>query len=125
MRLGQQYVEWLNQTFDKGGDLARLFAAYNGGPGWLSRWLESTPPSADPLMLMESLPRYETRDYVERVLSHMALCRKRFGQMPFELASLASGQPAIYRQQDRDLRTNAAQSASVSISGNASLSEMR
>jgi soluble lytic murein transglycosylase-like protein len=125
LRLGQQYIEWLNETFGKGGDLARLFAAYNGGPGWLSRWMESTPPTNDPLMLLESLPRYETRDYVERVLSHMALCRKRFGQTAFEMASLASGQPAIYRAQDRDLRANAAQSSAVSISGSAALIEMR
>jgi soluble lytic murein transglycosylase-like protein len=125
MRLGQQYVQWLNDTFDKGGDLARLFAAYNGGPGWLSRWLESAPPTSDPLMLMESLPRYETRDYVERVLSHMALCRKRFGQTPFEMASLASGQPATYRAQDRLVARNAAQSATASMSGSAALVEMR
>jgi soluble lytic murein transglycosylase len=118
LRLGQDYVEWLDETFAKGGDLARIFAAYNGGPGWLSRWLAASPPGEDPLMLIETLPRYETRDYVERVLSHMALCRKRFAQTPFEFASLASGQPAVYRAQDAETRTRTVrrQSAAVSTS---------
>lgn len=125
LRLGQEYVAWLNETFDKGGDLTRIFAAYNGGPGWLSRWLASTPPSSDPLMLLETMPRYETRDYVERVLSHMALCRKRFQQIPFELASLASGLPAIYNPQDAGARVAARQSAGVSISASAAARENR
>ncbi len=125
LRLGQEYVAWLNETFDKGGDLARIFAAYNGGPGWLSRWLAATPPSNDPLMLLETMPRYETRDYVERVLSHMALCRKRFQQIPFEIASLASGLPAIYTPQDSRIRAAASQSAGVSMSANAVARENR
>lgn len=127
LRLGQQYVEWLDETFSKGGDLARIFAAYNGGPGWLSRWLAASPPGNDPLMVLEIMPRYETRDYVERVLSHMALCRKRFGQAPFEMASLASGLPAIYQPQDRAVRARvaASQSSGVSISASGALNEMR
>jgi soluble lytic murein transglycosylase-like protein len=101
MRLGQQYVEWLDANFDKGGDLARIFAAYNGGPGWLSRWEASYPRTDDPLLWMESLPRTESRDYAERVLSHFALCRKRFGQPVPEFAALANGMPAVYRPLDR------------------------
>lgn len=126
LRLGQQYIEWLDDTFEKGGDLSRIFAAYNGGPGWLSRWMASNPPTNDPLMTLETLPRYETRDYVERVLSHMALCRKRLSQHPLEMASLASGQPAIYTPQDAEIRarTAARQSAGVSTSGNGAAVEM-
>jgi soluble lytic murein transglycosylase-like protein len=101
MRLGQAYLEWLMQQVARDGDLGKLFAAYNGGPGWLGRHLAANPDQRDPLMLMESLPRTESRDYAERVLSHMGLCRKRLGQDSAEFLELASGKPATYVRLDR------------------------
>ena len=101
MRLGQDYVEWLIANFHQDGDLTRIFAAYNGGPGWLDRWLATQPPFEDPLALLESLPRQESRIYAERVLSHMALCRWVYGQEPVEIQALASGRPALYVALDR------------------------
>ncbi|MGE3142989.1 MAG: lytic transglycosylase domain-containing protein, partial [Hyphomonadaceae bacterium] len=100
MRLGQQYVLWLMDQFHRDGDLARVFAAYNGGPGWLQRWLQATGETNDPLLLLETLPRQESRDYAERVLSHMAICRRKFGQPIPELESLAAGRPAFYQALD-------------------------
>lgn len=100
MRLGQDYVQWLMTEFHNDGDLGRVFAAYNGGPGWLSRWLATQPPDIDPLLLLEMLPRAESRDYAERALSHMALCRRRYGQPPVELDRIAAGGPAIYAPLD-------------------------
>jgi soluble lytic murein transglycosylase len=108
MRLGQSYVQWLMQQFHNDGDLGRVFAAYNGGPGWLSRWLATQPSDIDPLLLLEMLPRAESRDYAERALSHMALCRKRYGQPTPELDMLASGRPAIYTPLDAHTRVIAA-----------------
>ncbi|MBU6406704.1 MAG: transglycosylase SLT domain-containing protein [Alphaproteobacteria bacterium] len=101
MRLGQAYVEWLIANFHQDGDLTRIFAAYNGGPGWLDRWLATQAAFEDPLALLESLPRQESRIYAERVLSHMALCRWVYGQEPVEIQSLASGRPALYVALDR------------------------
>ncbi|MBI1252303.1 MAG: transglycosylase SLT domain-containing protein [Alphaproteobacteria bacterium] len=100
MRLGQAYVGWLIEQFHQDGDLGKVFAAYNGGPGWLQRWMSATPEDGDPLMLLESLPRAESRDYAERVLSHMGLCRKRFSQPTPEIDDLASGRPARYQALD-------------------------
>ncbi len=108
MRLGQSYVRWLMTEFHNDGDLGRVFAAYNGGPGWLSRWLATQPADIDPLLLLEMLPRAESRDYAERALSHMALCRKRYGQPTPELDRLASGLPAIYAPLDGVTNTLAA-----------------
>lgn len=108
MRLGQNYIQWLMTQFHSDGDLGRVFAAYNGGPGWLSRWLATQPADIDPLLLLETLPRAESRDYAERALSHMALCRKRYGQPTPELDRLAAGQPAIYTPLDRGVSTLAA-----------------
>lgn len=103
MRLGQQYIEWLVTNFHNGGDLARIFAAYNGGPGWLARWEASYPRTDDPLLWLESIPRAESRDYAERVMSHVALCRKRYGQPPVEIMAMASGHAPIYRPMDAQI----------------------
>lgn len=100
MRLGQDYVQWLMTEFHNDGDLGQVFAAYNGGPGWLSRWLATQSTDLDPLLLLEMLPRAESRDYAERALSHMALCRRRYGQPPIELDRVAAGGPAIYSPLD-------------------------
>lgn len=101
MRLGQSYIEWLMTEFHNDGDLGRVFAAYNGGPGWLSRWLATQPADIDPLLLLETMPRAESRDYAERALSHMALCRKSYGQPTPEMDRLAAGGPALYAPLDR------------------------
>jgi soluble lytic murein transglycosylase-like protein len=100
MRLGQDYLQWLMTEFHNDGDLGRVFAAYNGGPGWLSRWLATQPADLDPLLVLEMMPRAESRDYAERSLSHMALCRKRYGQPTPELDRLAAGEPALYTPLD-------------------------
>ncbi|MES1201016.1 MAG: lytic transglycosylase domain-containing protein [Pseudomonadota bacterium] len=100
MSLGQAYVRWLIDQFHSDGDLGRVFAAYNGGPGWLQRWLAVQPDTSDPLLVMETLSRADSRDYAERVLSHMSLCRKSFGQPTPELDALAAGRPALYQPLD-------------------------
>jgi soluble lytic murein transglycosylase-like protein len=101
LRLGQTYLEFLQRQSAPDGDLVKLFAAYNGGPGWLSRWLATQPSLTDPLQILEALPRTESRDYAERVISYMALCRKRFGQEPVEMDRLAAGAVARYTPLDR------------------------
>ena len=48
-----------------------MVAAYNGGPGNLSKWQRRIfKTTKDPLMFIESMPSRETRDFVERVLSN-------------------------------------------------------
>lgn len=105
MRLGQAYVEELAPMMSPPGDLAKVFAAYNGGPGWLGRWLATFPEAhGDPLLMLEALPREEPRTYAERVLAYMALCRKRAGQPAREMDALASGRAPIYVPMDRPAR---------------------
>jgi soluble lytic murein transglycosylase-like protein len=101
LRLGQSYLEWLMRQAAPDGDLVKLFAAYNGGPGWLTRWLATQPDLKDPLMMLEMLPRAESRDYAERVVANVGLCRKRFDQEATEFDELASGLPARYVQMDK------------------------
>jgi soluble lytic murein transglycosylase-like protein/cellobiose-specific phosphotransferase system component IIA len=100
LRLGQAYIEWLKPRVSPNGDLAKVFAAYNGGPGWLSRWLASYGDDGDHLMTLEALPRAESRIYAERVLAFVALCRKKFGQPAREMEALAQGMAPVYQAQE-------------------------
>ena len=98
--LGQKYVLYLLENEDINGDILRLAAAYNGGPGNLRKWLQKSKRLGfgydDPLMFIESIPLRETRNFVERVLAGMWLYRERFGQQAPSLDALAEGKPPIY-----------------------------
>lgn len=93
MTLGQDYLEWLLERPSVNGDLLRLAAAYNGGVGWLGRWIDGFALAADPQITLEALPRPETRLYAERVLAFFGLCRSKAGVPAPELDALASGRP--------------------------------
>lgn len=53
-------------------------AAYNAGPNALERWLDSRP-QGEAAIWVETLPYYETRDYIPRVLAFTTLYEWRFG----------------------------------------------
>ncbi|MET0546850.1 MAG: transglycosylase SLT domain-containing protein [Caulobacterales bacterium] len=94
MKLGQDYVEHL---FDEvSPDLVRVLAAYNMGPGALKRWLASVGDFNDPLLLIESIPKDETRNYVKRVLANMWLYEARYGQPSPTLEAMAAGKAPYY-----------------------------
>ena len=46
-----------------GGNLLRLLASYNAGPGSLARWAASMRDDGDPLLFIEAIPIDETRAY--------------------------------------------------------------
>jgi soluble lytic murein transglycosylase len=100
LSLGQQYVHHLLDTV-AGGDLVRMAAGYNGGPGNVARWDGGGANGADPLLWIASIPLHETRDYVERVLANYWLYRIRLGQKNPSLDQLAANQWPRYAVQDR------------------------
>lgn len=100
MALGQQYVEYLNDMDYTEANLLMLLAAYNGGPGSLLKWRKDTRYDQDPLLFIESISFYETRDYIERVMAYLWLYRKRLGQPQPTLAALAAGAWPILEQMD-------------------------
>ena len=89
LRVGQDHFAWL---MDKlvGYDLLSAIAAYNCGPAPVMK-LQKTLGLDDSLMLIESLPAPETRDYVEHVAVAYWTYRRLFtGESP-TLDALASG----------------------------------
>lgn len=88
--LGDRYLGWLLERPTIDNDLLRAIAAYNGGPGWLQRWLTHFAAAQDPWLVLESLPRPETRAYTARVFAFYVLCRHRNAEPAPELDLLAS-----------------------------------
>ncbi|MFM7692176.1 MAG: transglycosylase SLT domain-containing protein, partial [Alphaproteobacteria bacterium] len=70
LELGQRYLHYLARSEAVGGDLIRLLAAYNAGPGNLARWLPAVRHRGDALLFIEAIPFDETRIHVQRVLAY-------------------------------------------------------
>ena len=72
-------------------------AAYNAGPGALERWL-GTRPQGEAAVWVETLPYYETRDYIPRVLAFTTLYAWRMGgevpRISNRMPHLKTGKPA-------------------------------
>lgn len=91
LRVGQDYFAWLMQRGLNDNDLLRGVAAYNGGPGLVGKALAQLGPDCDSLLLIETLPAQETRNYVERVTAAYWTYRRLFGVPSGTLDALASG----------------------------------
>ncbi|MEC8744625.1 MAG: lytic transglycosylase domain-containing protein, partial [Pseudomonadota bacterium] len=68
LHLGQKYIGHLLAEPHINGDLVRMLAAYNGGPGNLNNWLRNLDLKDDSFLLIESIPARETRNYIKGVL---------------------------------------------------------
>jgi soluble lytic murein transglycosylase len=94
--LGQRYLtELLSQL---NGNLIELAAAYNAGPGSLTRWMGSRAATLDdPLLFIESLPAPETRNYIKHVLTYYWLYSRRSGEDAPTLDTTAAGRWPTYQ----------------------------
>lgn len=100
MKLGQDYLNMLAGNL-VGDDMLMVVAAYNGGPGAVTKTMDRVGWGADPLMLIESLPAKETRDYVEKVMAGYWIYRRQFGQQTPSLDALATGVKRVSINYDR------------------------
>lgn len=102
MSLGQKYIAHLIDNDMIKGDMLLVAAAYNGGPGNLSRWRRRAARDRflDPLLFIESIPSRETRIFIERVLSNLWIYRRRLGQDAPSLDALAAGETPFYKSLD-------------------------
>lgn len=109
--LGQQYIEYLLGTQYVEDNLLMALAAYNGGPGSLLSWRREVDFGVDPLLFIESISFYETRNYIERVMANLWLYRMRLGQPTPSLDTLASGAWPTLNYLDSDETPDAMQRA--------------
>ena len=89
--LGQRYLLMLAQYDLVGGDLIRLLASYNSGPGSLGKWIGGVHHNGDPLLFMESVPNDETRSYIPRALAYTWLYAAELHLPSPSLDELAAG----------------------------------
>ncbi len=92
LELGQRYLMMLAQYDLIGGDLIRLLAGYNSGPGSLGKWVGAIRHNGDPLLFIESVPNDETRTYIPRALAYTWLYAAKLKLPTPSLRDLAAGQ---------------------------------
>jgi soluble lytic murein transglycosylase-like protein len=91
LALGQRYIAYLAQHEAVGGNLLRLLASYNSGPGSFGRWGPNMVDQGDPLLFIESIPVDETRAFVPRVLTYTWIYAARMHLPTPSLDELAAG----------------------------------
>ena len=91
LELAQRYMLTLTRHEAVEGDLLRLLAAYNAGPGNVARWQQAGRRRTDPLLFVESIPIEETRHYVQRVLAYSWIYASRLRLPVASLDALARG----------------------------------
>ena len=101
LSVGQKYIAQLLERLD--GNLLELGGAYNAGPGAVDRWLDTKGGKDDPLLFVESIPVFETRSYVKRLMVYHWLYRRRFNEDSPSLDQTARGNWPIYNPASRAL----------------------
>jgi soluble lytic murein transglycosylase-like protein len=92
---GQKYIVQLLDRLN--GSLLELGGAYNAGPGAVDRWITTKAGREDPLLFVESIPVFETRSYVKRLMLYHWLYQRRFDEAAHSLDQTARGAWPVYR----------------------------
>jgi soluble lytic murein transglycosylase len=95
IQLGKTYLRQLASSSITGGNLLKVVASYNGGPGNVRSWVGSLPEN-DPLLYIESIPLTETRDYVETVMKNFWMYQLQMGDPTPTLDTIAAGTMPIF-----------------------------
>jgi soluble lytic murein transglycosylase-like protein len=91
LELGQRYVKYLAARAAVDGDLIRLLASYNSGPGNFARWGAAIRDRDDPLLFIEAIPVAETRLFVQHVLTYTWIYAERLRLPSPSLDEMAAG----------------------------------
>ena len=94
-RLGQAYVNRVLALPEINGDLLRVAASYNAGPGPMMAAVRKLGPDADPLLLIETIDVPQARDYVEKVVAAYWIYQRMNGRPLNTLDAVASGAPLV------------------------------
>ena len=90
--IGSKYIKFLFSLPIVNNDLMWMLASYNAGPGNFQKWTKNRNYKyKDTLLMLESLPARETRNYIKLVLTNLWVYKIRFNQDNTVLLSLASG----------------------------------
>lgn len=93
VRLGQKYIQYLQQQPYIGNNLIYVLAAYNAGPGALEQWKKRA--SKDPIRFINSIPYEETREYVKKVMTNYWVYRAKLGKKDHTMTQIIEGKMPI------------------------------
>ena len=79
LAFGQRNLEMLRDHPATGGALPKIIAAYNAGLTPVTRWNGEIRDQGDPLLYMESIPYWETREYVAIVTRNYWMYERQAG----------------------------------------------
>ena len=97
IQIGSRYMKFLLDLPIINQDLMWMLASYNAGPGNFKKWTANkTYKDNDNLLMLESLPARETRNYIKLVLTNLWIYKIRFNQNNNILSDLASGKSAKF-----------------------------
>lgn len=94
-RLGQAYINRVLAMPAIDGDLLRVAASYNAGPGPMVAAVRKLGPDADPLLLIETIDVPQARDYVEKVVAAYWIYQRMNGLPLNTLDAVAGGATRI------------------------------
>lgn len=94
-RLGQAYVNRVLALPAINGDLLRVAASYNAGPGPMVTAVRKLGQDADPLLLIETIDVPQAREYVEKVVAAYWIYQRMNGRPLHTLDAVASGASRI------------------------------
>jgi soluble lytic murein transglycosylase-like protein len=104
LEIGQRYVSLLAKQDGIGGDLIRMLASYNCGPGNFLHWSAAVRDDGDPLLFMEAIPIAETRAFVPTALVYSWIYAARLHLPAPSLDSLAAGEFPRFTPSEQERR---------------------
>ena len=117
-RLGQAYVTKVLAMPAINGDLLRVAASYNAGPGPMVAAVRKLGQDADPLLLIETIDVPQARDYVEKVVAAYWIYQRLNGRPLNTLDAVASGATLVPVALDYVAPTPPVEVASVPAAAN-------
>ncbi|MBS9781692.1 MAG: transglycosylase SLT domain-containing protein, partial [Gammaproteobacteria bacterium] len=84
-------AEYLNQMYQRFGNIALASAAYNAGPGRVDKWISSDV--SDMPIWVEKIPFNETRKYVKHITEYQQVYAKHLGKQIPTITEILSYQP--------------------------------
>lgn len=90
--LGIRYLRKLKAERSIDGNLIYMLVAYNAGPSRARLWQSHQPLFDDPLMVIESIPFRETKNYVKKVLRSLFKLERQSASISATSATLFEGE---------------------------------
>lgn len=88
--IGQKLLVRLMDQENISDSLVPLLMSWNAGPTRYKKWNEQIKIYSDPLLYIESIPSYETRWFVKKVLKNMWIYRDKLQQPKLSRKDLAN-----------------------------------